>query len=106
MVDMTMLPWEFEDSDASINKDTKSWEPVLEYDPDPVNGCQCASCKERRSLQNPLFTFKSLNLDSSLTDEQLAVCSPWIFGYVLTGRRWGERFNMNQSRCLPGVQRS
>lgn len=30
-----------------------------------------------------------ISLDSKFTDEQYLICTYWVFGYILSARRWG-----------------
>ena len=90
MVDTAMLPWEDSANPGFI--------PVLADDP-------TKRPDERRSLRRtnsfdedvgptiksvPSFAnYDYLTIDSDLTEEQLLLCSYYIYGYLMKNRKWG-----------------
>ena len=85
MIDTAMQRWE----DSSLH----SWKPSLNVGIEQVvAGCTCSACLERVEFQEKgAYLFAScdkLNINSRFTDEQYLICSYWVFGYILSARKW------------------
>ncbi len=94
MVDTAMLPWDESDNPEFL--------PVLADDPTNRNNRSSRRHRYRYSFDDDTSTIKStirsvpsfanydyLTIDSDLTEEQLLLCSYYVFGYLMKNRKWG-----------------
>lgn len=86
MIDTAMEPWN--------DSDFPRWKPVIDTDSEGIiDGCTCRACLQKVEDQKdgpPIFTScNKLSINSGFTDEQYMICSYWVYGYVLSARRWG-----------------
>ena len=66
-----------------VNGDSKA------VDREPQAECECVQCEEIRSLRKFIAYINLGGDEVTLMEEQYALCSPWVCGYVLSARKWG-----------------
>ena len=94
-IDTTLLPWE--------ELDDPSWTSTLLKDATEVNRIRNIKRHLRKDDEDredlapinrvPQFeNWEQLTRDSNLTPDQLLLCPHYIFGYILSARKWGRCF--------------
>lgn len=92
MIDNTMRPWE----EMGMGGDRAVQDPSNK-NTGRLNSCTCDSCIDM--LDKPLPSnsslpfsneYETLALDAVRTDDHYFLCSHYVYGYLLTERRWGK----------------
>ena len=91
MVDTGMLPWN--ESDDSGFLPVLVGDPTNRYDQRPIpRYLSDDDTLTNKSAINSVSCFANydyLDVDSNLTEEQLLLCSYYVFGYLMKTRKWG-----------------
>ena len=86
-----MLPWEYE-----TTKIEEDCEPKIEKNPiglDRPDPCDCKSCTfDKRGPLRRAFASLQHHDHLELEPDQLMLCAPYVYGYVLAAKKWGTTF--------------